>query len=318
MHMQGQDEEIFRVIKPGILTTFQDMGRTGFQRYGVPVSGAMDRFALQVANVLVGNLRHTASLEVTLIGPQLEACQPITVAITGANLEPKLNGNVTPMWTSFHMNEGDILTFGKHQSGVRAYIAVAGGFHCPTIFGSQSTDVKNGFGSQLDKATIITGFPIDVRHGIGLSKYLVPVYEKSIEVAVVEGPHTEFFTKKGIKWFFNTTHIVDTSSNRMGYRLNSARIPLENNPDIWSDAVPFGGIQIPRNGQPIILMSDRQTTGGYPRIGTVISSDLPKIAQLVPRGEIRFYPISVEEAQKRTIETEIFLNELAMFRKDFH
>lgn len=316
--MQVQDEEIFRVIKPGILTTFQDMGRTGFQRYGVPVSGAMDRFALQVANILVGNARHTACLEVTLIGPELEVCKPMTVAITGANLEPELNGNVKQMWTSFRMNKGDILTFGKHLSGVRAYIAVAGGFHCPTIFGSQSTDVKNGFGSQLDKATEITGFPIDVMHGVGLPKHLVPAYEKTIEVAVVEGPHTDCFTIEGIKQFFNTTHTVDASSNRMGYRLNSAKIPLENKPDIWSDAVPFGGIQIPRNGQPIILMADRQTTGGYPRIGTVISSDLPKIAQLVPRGEIRFYPISIEEAQKRTVEMKKFLNKLAMFRKDFH
>lgn len=313
-----QSEQIFHVIKPGILTTFQDMGRTGYQQFGVPVSGAMDRFALQIANILVGNPRDAACLEVTLIGPELEACTPLTIAITGAAIETKVNGSVKKTWTTFRMNKGDRLTFGKHQSGVRAYIAVAGGFHSPSIFGSQSTDLSSGFGSQLDKATDIIGFPSNAKHGIGLSKQLIPTYEKSIEVAVVEGPHTNYFTEESVKEFFNTIHQVEANSNRMGYRLKSKRISLKKGAEIWSDAIPFGGIQIPGNGQPIILMADRQTTGGYPRIGTVISSDLPKIVQLVPKGEIRFYPISVEAAHRRAIEEEKLLRTLAIFQKASH
>lgn len=312
-----QDEEIFHVIKPGILTTFQDMGRTGYQRYGVPVSGAMDRFALQVANILVGNARDSACLEVTLIGPELEAITSITMAVTGADLEPNINGKLKPMWKSFRMNKGDKLKFGKYQSGVRSYIAIAGGFDSPTIFGSQSTDIKSGFGSPLDKVAKVMGFPTNVKHGIGLPKQFIPTYEKSIEVAIIEGPHTNYFTNEDIETFYSSTYTVDTNSDRMGYRLSSAKVLSNKGSDIWSDAVPFGGIQLPQNGRPIILMADRQTTGGYPRIGTVITSDLPKIAQLVPRGKIRFYPVSIEEAQKRAIEMEQLLNELAMFRKGF-
>ncbi|MBM7600505.1 biotin-dependent carboxylase-like uncharacterized protein [Virgibacillus halotolerans] len=309
-----QAKPIFNVIKSGILTTFQDMGRTGYQRYGVPVSGAMDRFALQYANILVGNQRNTACLEITLIGPALEASMPLTISITGANLEPKVNGKVKPMWQSFRMDIGDKLTFGKHQSGVRAYLAVTGGFESPVIFGSQSTDLNSGFGAKLNEADTIKGFPIDGKHGVGLSRQCIPTYESSVEVAVVKGPHTDYFTESEIDHFFATTYRVDSSSNRMGYRLNSPQSVLESSPNIWSDAVPFGGIQIPPNNQPIILMADRQTTGGYPRVGTVISSDLPKIAQLIPNGEIRFCPVSIETAQERVIESEKQLAAFAQFR----
>ncbi|WP_164668042.1 biotin-dependent carboxyltransferase family protein [Virgibacillus doumboii] len=309
-----QSQKIFHVIKPGVLTTFQDLGRTGYQKYGVPVSGAMDTYALQIANILAGNPRNKVCLEVTLVGPQLEmtAPHPITVAITGAALEPKLNNKPIQMWKSFKMEPGDQLTFGKHQSGVRAYIAVAGGFGAPAFFHSQSTDVNSGFGRSLAGDDSIYGFPVQSKHGVGIS--ITPTYEKSIEVAVIEGPHTDSFTKEGRYIFFNTTHIVDANSNRMGYRLKSKQVTHEKNMDIWSDAVPFGGIQVPKNGMPIILMADRQTTGGYPRIGTVISSDLPKIAQLIPQGEIRFTPISVDEAQERARKIEKFLYQLEQFR----
>ncbi|SDQ24296.1 biotin-dependent carboxylase uncharacterized domain-containing protein [Virgibacillus salinus] len=309
-----QSEKIFRVIKPGVLTTFQDLGRAGYQKFGVPVSGAMDTFALQIANILVGNQRSAACLEVTLVGPQLEmtAPDPITVALTGAELEPKLNDNSIRMWKTFRMEKGDRLSFGKHQSGVRAYIATAGGFDAPVFFGSKSTDVKSGFGRSLVGDDYIYGYPTEAKHGIGITN--PPIYQKSVEVAVIEGPHTDFFTKQGRYNFFNSPHTVNANSNRMGYRLKSEPVTHEDNMEIWSDAVPFGGVQIPSNGSPIILMADRQTTGGYPRIGTVISSDLPKIAQLVPQGEIRFTPITVEEAQQRVIQMEKFLFKLERFK----
>lgn len=311
-----QSQQLFHVIKPGILTTFQDMGRSGYQQYGVPVSGAMDRFALQLANILAGNQRSAACLEVTLLGPVLEACKRLTIAITGADLEAKINEKVIPLWTTVHMDQGDKLTFGKHQSGVRAYIAVAGGFDAPAVFGSMATDVKSGFGAALERSDQIYGFAMHPTRGIGLQKRFIPTYKNAIEVAVVEGPHTNLFTKKGRENFFSSIHTVDANSNRMGYRLKSDKVEVKKEADIWSDAVPFGGIQVPSNGQPIILMADRQTTGGYPRIGTVISTDLPKIAQLVPKGQITFQPISVEEAQERAIEMEKFLHAVEVFRSD--
>ncbi|OZU88825.1 allophanate hydrolase [Virgibacillus indicus] len=311
-----ESKQIFDVIKPGALTTLQDMGREGLQRFGVPVSGAMDKFAFQIANILAGNALNTACLEVTLIGPKLQAMASVTIAITGADLEPKINGAVKPMWSTIRINKGDVLEFGKHQSGVRSYIAVAGGFEGRTYFGSKSTDVKSGFGTPLESGTVISGYPSKEKKGIGLKKQYIPIYKKSVKVAVVEGPHIDSFTNEERKRFFNSTYTVDANSNRMGYRLKSKKItPV--NADIWSDAVPLGGIQIPGNGQPIILMADRQTTGGYPRIGTVISADLSKVAQLVPKGEIRFYPVSVEEAQKRLVEMENFLSVLEIFRKYF-
>ncbi|MFB4167791.1 biotin-dependent carboxyltransferase family protein [Virgibacillus sp. JSM 102003] len=309
-----QREKIFHVIKPGVLTTFQDLGRTGYQKYGVPVSGAMDTFALQIANILVGNQRSLACLEVTLVGPHLEmtAPDPITVALTGAGLEPKINDKPIEMWKTFRMEKGDRLRFGKHQSGVRAYIAVAGGFDAPVFFGSQSTDVKSGFGRSLVNDDSIYGYPSKAKSGIGITN--PPIYLKSVEVSVIEGPHTDFFTKQGLYNFFNSSHTINANSNRMGYRLKSEPITHENYTEMWSDAVPFGGIQVPSNGSPIILMADRQTTGGYPRIGTVISTDLPKIAQLVPQGEIRFTPITIEEAQRRAIQMEKYLFKLEKFK----
>lgn len=308
-----QNHEIFQVIKPGILTTVQDLGRYGYQRFGVPVSGAMDTFALQVANILVGNARGEAALEVTLMGPTIEVKAPITLAITGANLSPSVNKNAIPMWKSFQMNPGDSLTFGKRQSGMRAYIAVAGGFDMPEVFGSKSNDRNSGLGIELEKSTTLYGMKTSVQGGVSLDKKMVPTYDNEVEIGVVEGPHTNKFTKEDRQTFFQTTHTVDSNSNRMGYRLKSAKRIAPNQEGIWSDPVPFGGIQIPGNGEPIILMADRQTTGGYPRIGTVASFYLPKIAQLVPNSMIHFYPISVEEAQHKAKEMEAILHKLETF-----
>ncbi|MFD2044956.1 biotin-dependent carboxyltransferase family protein [Ornithinibacillus salinisoli] len=308
-------QALFRVNKPGLLTTYQDTGRIGYQRFGVPMSGAMDRFALQVANILVGNPRDEVCMEVALIGPQLVVLHPVTIAITGADLEAKLNGKLIPTWTAFRVEKGDHITFGRQHSGVYTYIAVAGGLECPSFFGSKSTDVKSGFGSSLEMDDTVYGFPIRTNAGIGLTKPAIPTYKKSIQVAVMEGPHTELFTTSEREAFYKNTHTLDANSNRMGYRLRTEHEIWENKSSIWSDAIPFGSIQVPPNGQPIILMADRQTTGGYPRIGTIISSDIPHVAQLVPRGKISFYSITIEEAQQRAINMENFLKNLELFRK---
>src|SRR5699024_2926109 len=179
-----KSDTIFFVNKPGLLTTFQDAGRPEYQRFGVPVSGGMGQFAMQVANILVGNPRGLACMEVTFIGPELEVCadQPVLMAITGANLNPKVNGDIIPMWQSFYIEKGDTLTFRKHLSGVRAYIAISGGYDVPYIFGSQSTDMRSGFGKQLEKSTFVKGFLTDdpVLKEVGLEKSSVPIYREHV------------------------------------------------------------------------------------------------------------------------------------------
>lgn len=323
--MQG--EELFFVKKPGLLTTFQDMGRTGYQRFGVPVSGAMDQLSMQVANILVGNKRDMACMEVTFIGPELEVCtkQPVLMAITGADLEPKINGDKMSMWHAFYIRKGDVLSFGKHHSGVRAYIAVSGGYDIPFIFDSQSTDIQSGFGKQLEKSTYIKGYLHNHarRTGssteqVGLHHDVIPVYKKDVTLSIIEGPHIHSFTDEGYRLFYEQIFTVDTASNRMGYRLSSDKEVTHNkDSEIWSDAVPFGAIQIPKNGLPIILMADRQTTGGYPRMGTVVSTDLEKIAQLPPHGTVKFRKVSIEEAEQKSRKREMFLHKLATFRQGF-
>ncbi|MFZ3576878.1 biotin-dependent carboxyltransferase family protein [Virgibacillus sp. DJP39] len=305
--------ELARVMKPGILTTFQDMGRYGYQQFGIPVSGAMDTFAFQVANILVGNSRNEAAMEVTLIGPSIEAKATITLAITGADLSPTLNQKPAPMWKSFSLKPGDVLSFGKRCSGMRAYIAVAGGFTITTYFGSKSTDQNSGLGMELEKNTILYGVKTPRKDGVSIDKKLLPSYTNEVKVGVVEGPHTTTFSEQARNTFFTNTYTVGPNSNRMGYRLKSEQSVKPNEEGIWSDPVPFGGIQVPGNGEPIILMADRQTTGGYPRLGTVMSSDLPKIAQLAPNDTIHFYPISVTEAQKTARDTEAVLHKLETF-----
>ncbi|WP_042222401.1 5-oxoprolinase subunit C family protein [Oceanobacillus manasiensis] len=308
------EQELFQVMKPGVQTTFQDLGRKGYQQFGVPVSGAMDKFALQVANILLGNSRTSPCLEITLIGPNLVAKSSMTIVITGANLNPTCNGEPIDMWKTVRIEKGDELAFGKHESGVRAYLAVAGGFEAPKYFGSSSVDGNSGFGKPLEKGDTIKGYPITVASGISLASSLIPSYEKKITVSLVEGPHTDYFAKKDRETFFAVPYKVGSNSNRMGYRLEGETIKPEK-VEVWSDGIPFGGIQITSGGEPIILMADRQTTGGYPRIGTVFSTDLPRVAQLIPGGEICFRPSSIEEAEEKVRKEEQFLHRLEQFRQ---
>lgn len=307
-------QELFHVIKPGVQTTFQDMGRYGYQQYGVPVSGAMDHYSLQVANILLGNDRTSPCLEVTLIGPKLVAKTTMTIVVTGANLSPQVNGRPIAMWKTVKIEPGDELAFGKHQSGVRAYLAVAGGFAAPTYFGSSAVDRNSGFGQPLEKDDIIKGYPNKAIAGIGLATSFIPDYSRKVSVSVIEGPHTDYFTNEARDTFFTVPFKVAANSNRMGYRLEGAAIKPEK-VKVWSDGIPFGAIQITSNGEPIILMADRQTTGGYPRIGTVISTDLPKVAQLIPGGELHFKQISIQQAENKAIKAAQFFRNLEQFQQ---
>lgn len=305
-----KNQPLFRVEKVGLQTTFQDLGRFGYQKFGVPVSGAMDRFALQVANLLVGNSRQEAALELTMIGPELTVMADSVAVICGADLNATLNGDPIPMWKTFSLTEGDIIRFGKPKNGLRAYLTVTGGYDRPKVMESKSDFAKAGIGEALHKGELIQrGIgESDGKPGVGLLDSQIPEYEKEVELRIVPGPHNDFFTEDSYKTFFSEEYVVSTQVDRMGYRLESDNGLLEHvkKAEIWTDAIPFGGIQVPSSGNPIILMADRQTTGGYPRIGTVISVDLPKVAQLAPGGKIRFRAVGVEDAERLYKEQERF------------
>lgn len=304
-------ESLFKVLKPGLQTTIQDLGRTGYQQYGISPSGAMDPYSLQMANLLVGNPLHEAGLEATMLGPSLEAMTDVSIAICGGNLQPMVNKKVVSMWKSLVLRKGDILSFGKVESGARAYIGFAGGIDVPLVLGSKSTflhGTMGGFnGRALDAGDIVQGMPF-VRKNRFLHRDFIPEYNAQLEIRVILGPHLEKFHPDAIKRFLSNKYTITPQSNRMGYRLEGPELDHIDGADIISDAIPAGGIQVPSNGQPIILMAERQTTGGYARIATVISVDLPLLAQAMPGTKIRFVEITIEEAQ------ELYRNQSKLFK----
>lgn len=299
----------FRVKKLGLQTSFQDLGRVGFLKYGVVQGGAMDSFSLQVSNLLVGNKRNEACIEICMVGPELECLTNSAIAICGGDLSPALNGIRIPMWKSVMVRKGDILSFGMPTSGIRAYLAVRGGFQIPSIMGSKSYYDKAKIGTQIEKEMIIYGNEIDSSSRlVGLSSEVIPKYPSSSVIRFIPGPHEDYFTTSGMIAFLKNKFTVTSRADRMGIQLQGEEaIEHKNGADILSDAMPFGGIQVPANGQPIIMMADRQTTGGYTRIGTVVTVDLPKLAQTKPGDTIKFQEISVSDAQLLLRKQEKFL-----------
>lgn len=295
---------IFTVNKPGLLTTIQDSGRYGYQAYGIPTSGAMDSYSHRAANALVGNPLHAAVLEITLVGPHLYVENDVIIAICGADLSPHINGEPAPMWTSLLLKRGDELTFGRQMSGARAYVSVAGEFALPYIFGSQSTELKTKTGG-YDGRPLQKGDTLYAHHlclhprltGRKLKQNDIPNYSKEITARIIVGPHTDFFTKKSLETLLSEPYTVSMQSDRMGYRLEGPKLSYQKKENLRSEATTFGCLQVPASGQPIVLMADRQTTGGYPIIGTIISVDLPKIAQAMPGSNIFFHETTIEEAQ---------------------
>ena len=306
---------LIKVFKPGLQTTVQDLGRIGHQQYGISPSGAMDPYSMQMANILVGNPLDEAGLETTIIGPRLEAMADVSIAICGGNLKPMVNNMEVHMWRSFVFKKGDILSFGNAENGARAYIGFAGGIDVPLVLGSKSTFINGAMGGfegrQLERGDVLHGSPLVVRNRF-LHKDLIPEYKASLEIRVLLGPHLEKFPPRDIEQFLSGEYTISPQSNRMGYRLEGPELSHIGGADIISDAIPAGGIQVPSNGQPIILMSERQTTGGYARIATVISVDLHILAQAKPGTKLRFVKSTVEEAQKLYVKQKKLLQALSI------
>jgi antagonist of KipI len=301
--------EVFRVIKPGLLTTVQDLGRLGFQRFGVPVSGAMDKYAFACANVLVGNAANDACLEATILGPELEVLNHAQVAVAGAEISVFVNSKVVPRWETLNVEKGDIVAFtGSSGSGCRAYFAARGGIDVPEVLGSRSTYMRGGFGGYegrgLRVGDVLRVFapPQFLKEGLALPAELVPEYENEFVVDVVLGPQEDMFTSEGLETFLSQAYALTTESDRMGYRLDGAVVEHKDAAEIVTDALTPGAVQVPGSGKPILLMADAQTTGGYPKIATVITPDISRLGQAKPNDKIRFRRVSLTEARERCLE----------------
>ncbi|SHJ07735.1 5-oxoprolinase subunit C family protein [Lutispora thermophila] len=308
--------DMIKIIKPGLLTTIQDNGRIGFQRYGIPVAGAMDDFAFRVANILVGNDEHEAVLEATFMGPIIEIGFDGFIAITGANMSPKLNEKNIHMWRSIEVHKGDQLSLSGAIEGLRTYIAFGGGIGVPEIMKSKSTYVRGSLGGYNGRK-LMEGdeIPIDAskskaKVGRYISPGYIPRYNNNNVVRVVLGPQDDHFSPEAIETFLNSEYKITAEADRMGYRLEGPKLTHVKGPDIISDGIVSGSVQVPGHGSPIVMMADRQTTGGYTKIATVISPDLPIMAQMGPGDTVRFKKVSVEESQNILFEYEEIISNI--------
>ena len=287
------------VVRPGLFTTIQDRGRWGQQASGVPVSGAMDLVAHRAANLIVGNRDDAATLEVTLAGPELRMEQDTRLAIMGAELRASVDGAPAPVGVATRCRPGSVLRFGERRSGARAYVAFDGGIDVPLTFGSRATHVGAALGG-IDGRALAAGD----RLLLGPSDESVPVTSIAsreipsggVRLRILPGPQDDFFSEPAFTLLERTRFVVTPQSNRMGYRLSGASIPRTTDREMISDATFVGAIQVPASGEPILLMSDRQTTGGYPQMATVITADLPLAGQLAPGDWVEFARCTRAEA----------------------
>lgn len=303
------------VVTPGMLTTVQDLGRFGYQDLGVPVCGAIDAISLRLANALVGNPEDTGALEIRFVGPTLRvAAESLRVALTGTATPIEILGGRTvrvEAGRSVTVKKGDVLRIGTVADTSCCYLAVGGGFALPAPFGSQSTYDKGGFGG-LDGRTLREGDRLPLARNkatahpeVGLGE---PVQlDAPGPIRVVLGPQEDHFTEAGIRTLLESEFTLSPQSDRMGLRLDGPAIEHSRGFNILSDGIAAGSIQVPGTGKPIILLADRQTTGGYPKIATVVSADLARLGRLRPGRKLRFAAVSVAEAEqiRREMEADI-------------
>ncbi|MVW79211.1 biotin-dependent carboxyltransferase family protein [Bordetella sp. 02P26C-1] len=311
-----------RVLKPGLLSTFQDAGRTGSQHLGVQVSGAMDPRAHRLANLLVGNEADLATLEITMLGPTLQFEAPACFAIAGADMQAMLNDSPVPNHRPLVARAGDVLTLGPATpgSGVRAYLAVHGGYELAPVLASTSTDIRGAFGGHAGRALTKNDL-IGLRYALPDSEddlsdlaqtlWQVRIYLPAAlalrprsRLRVLPGVHWDEFTAESQRELLEAEYRISTQSDRMGYRLEGPKLSMTTPRQILSEAASFGTIQVPSGGEAIVLMADRQSTGGYPKIAQVISVDLPDLAQRRPGQPVCFAPVELDEAQQLDSELE--------------
>ena len=297
-----------QIVKPGLLTTVQDLGRYGHQAAGVPVAGPMDTFSHRVANQLVGNSVDAATLEITLIGPEIVADAATTMAISGAHFEVTCDDRLVPIGESFAVSRGQHVKFGRIIQGARAYLAVAGGIQTAPVLGSRATHLVSRMGGFEGRALAagdrvpIAGdaAPRPMRRSAGL---VLPSKGRAL-LRVIPGPQADWFDADALKTMDGVSFRISPQSNRMGYRLQGPPLTRTDDRELISEPLGIGAIQVPAAGEPILLMADRQTAGGYPKIGYVISADLPLAGQLAPGDFIEFNLCTQQEAVAALIARE--------------
>ncbi|MCI0570310.1 MAG: biotin-dependent carboxyltransferase family protein [Myxococcaceae bacterium] len=312
-----------RVLRPGLLTTVQDLGRRGWQHVGVTVGGAMDAFALRVANLLVGNVGTEAGLELTVRGPTLELSSDVLLALGGGDLGATLDGEPVPCWRPFAGRAGSVLSFEGARRGCRTYLCVAGGVSVPVVLGGRGTHLRARFGGLQGRA-LVEGDVLHPGERSGLAQRLLaellaaaqpvahwgagpsllPRFAKEPVVRIMPGPEHAHFTEESRRALVKERFEVTAQSDRMGYRLQGPALALASPLELVSSPVAEGTVQVPPGGAPIVLMADRQTTGGYPRIAQVVTVDLPLLAQATPGTRVRFRAVSLAEAQAALLARE--------------
>ena len=323
------------VKKGGPLTTLQDMGRYGFQKYGVLVSGAMDLFSLKLGNILVGNKESEGALEMTMSGPFLKLPAGLVFALTGADLGAKLGGKPVPLNRAVYVKEDSALSFGFAAKGTRGYLTVAGGFAVPEVMNSKSTYLRAKIGG-VGGAPLADGTELETGDltaeqeklaaalaGLGGKPFSTLGWSVGTEslfagepIRVTQGLQADWFSNATLHAFFRSGYTITAQSDRMGYRLSGTPLPYKDSSlEMISEPVTFGSIQVPADGNPIILMADRQTTGGYAKIGQVIQADLSRLAQMKPGQTIYFQPVTLTQAEEALARQADFLTDAAKMVK---
>jgi antagonist of KipI len=308
-------------LKPGLLTTVQDRGRRGYAALGVGAAGPMDDVAFRLANALVGNGDDAAALELTLVGPRLRFDTAATIALTGAGFAAQIDGRSIGGWRAIEISAGAVLDCGSTRRGARGYLAVAGGFTVDRILGSASTDVNAGIGPfggrafcagdllSARDATTSNGPPSPLSRGErGFTWSLDPRPwfdpDPHHPIRLIRGSHFAALDRASREALFAAQFRIAAASNRVGFRLDGPRLAFAEPLELVSEPVGFGTVQLPAGGQPIALMAEHPTTGGYPRIGQIAAIDLPRLAQRRPGDPVRFVEIDLDDAQTRYLARE--------------
>jgi antagonist of KipI len=307
---------MIEILSGGILSSIQDQGRYGYRQYGAPISGAMDRYALRIANVLAGNDEDAAGIEVTLYGLKLKGAKDTWIVITGGDLFPQVDNQPVPMWSSICLRKDQVLSFPRLRSGFRAYVAVRGGIEVPLLMNSRSTMVKAAFGGtggalksgdRLKIGEKITGVNFGVK---ALPDRYIPKYSTQNNLGVILGPQSDYFSSETLALFLNSEYTITSQSDRQGYRLIGPELRHLRSYNMITEAMWPGAVEIPGDGLPIILLADAQTTGGYPKIASVVSTDLDKLGQSKPSDKIRFKSVTLEESLDLIREKEDRVKEI--------
>ncbi len=294
------------ILSPGMFTTVQDLGRFGHQDLGVPVAGALDPISLRLANALVGNPENTGALEIRIMGPSLQIeADAVRVALCGTDAEIEVSGTPprrVPSGQSIRLRRGDVVQISAIPDTSCCYLAVEGGFDLPAPFASQSTYVRGGFGGYLGRALQkgdqlpLTEDSVSAHPEMRLNEF--PVIDSPGAIRVVLGPQDNYFTDAGLHTFLESEFTITQDADRMGLRLDGPTLEHSIGFNISSDGIATGSIQVPGTGKPIVLLADHQTTGGYPKIATVISADLPRLGRMRPGRKLRFEAVSVADAEQ--------------------